>query len=89
MCVCVCITLCMHAAMHRHVYLYTFVFEGGGCIMAPNLSLLLQLDREAHRLRSVSYCELIILCWNCVRACMCVLLPVCVRVCVLSLLLRK
>lgn len=76
--------------MHRHVYLYTFVFEGGGSIMTLNLSLLLQLNREAHRLRSVSYCELIILCWNCVRACMCVLLPVCVCVCVyLWLLLRK
>lgn len=68
--------MCVRAAMRGFVYLYIFVFEDVRSIMALNLSLLFQFNREAHRLRSVSYCELIILCWNCVRVCMCVLAPV-------------
>lgn len=44
-----------------------------------NPFLLFQLSCEAHCLRSISYCKLIIFCWNCIS--------VCVHMCVFECLL--
>ena len=79
MCVYACAQLCVVL-----VYLYTFLngFESVRSTTALHPFLLFQLDREARCLRSVSYCELIILRWNCVRARMVVCVYVCVCMCV-------
>lgn len=44
-----------------------------------NPFLLFQLSCEAHCLRSISYCKLIIFCWNCISVCVCIC--VCLSVC--------
>lgn len=64
--------VCSHAWLCIFVMCFFFVFVNVRSITTLSLVLLFQLNREAHCLRSVSYCELIILCWNCVSVCVCV-----------------